>query len=183
MQSKQLATHLREIRNNQGFTLSDLAEKSGVSRATLSRIENDEVSPTAETLGHLSSAYQLPISVLLSPLDVNFDAFIGRESQKVWVDQTCGFTRTNISPPSTQLKFEIVKGQLQANQKLRYDKPSILGQEHHLIIISGKLNVTVETNQYQLSKGDCLRYKLSGSSIFETRKIAAEYLITIATER
>ena len=62
-----LAEHLRTLRVDRGLTLQELAAKSGLSRATLSRIENGEVSPTAETLGRLASAFAVPISQLLIP--------------------------------------------------------------------------------------------------------------------
>jgi len=56
-QNQALADHLRMLRVDRDLTLQELAAKSGVSRATLSRIENAEVSPTAESLGRLASAF------------------------------------------------------------------------------------------------------------------------------
>ena len=52
-----LAEHLRGLRERHGLTLATLADRSTVSRATLSRIENAETSPTAETLGRLAAVY------------------------------------------------------------------------------------------------------------------------------
>ena len=60
------------------MTLAVLAERSGISRATLSRIENAEVSPTAETLGQLAAVYALPMSQLLSPLEQGFQPVLRR---------------------------------------------------------------------------------------------------------
>ena len=50
-----LAQRLRELRLKRSWSLEELATKSGVSRATLSRIENNEVSPTAAVLATLRS--------------------------------------------------------------------------------------------------------------------------------
>ncbi|MEN3754975.1 helix-turn-helix transcriptional regulator [Mangrovibacter sp. SLW1] len=63
-----LAISLRNLRVARGLTLQQLSEHCGVSRASLSRIENGEVSPTADTLGRLASTYSLTISQLLAPL-------------------------------------------------------------------------------------------------------------------
>lgn len=71
-QNQALAEHLRKLRTDRGLRLQDLADNSGVSRATLSRIENGDVSPTAETLGRLASVLALPLSQLLAPLDPDF---------------------------------------------------------------------------------------------------------------
>ena len=76
--SSKLASHLRCLREAYDMTLAVLAERSGISRATLSRIENAEVSPTAETLGQLAAAYALPMSQLLSPLEQVFQPVLKR---------------------------------------------------------------------------------------------------------
>ena len=52
-----LAQRLRQLRGERSWSLEELATKSGVSRATLSRIENHEVSPTASVLGKLCAAF------------------------------------------------------------------------------------------------------------------------------
>ena len=46
----------REARN---WSLSELAERSGVSKAMISKIERGEASPTATVLGRLSGAFGL----------------------------------------------------------------------------------------------------------------------------
>ena len=51
---KRLAQRLRDEREQRGWSLGDLAERSGVSKAMLSKIERSEASPTAALLGRLS---------------------------------------------------------------------------------------------------------------------------------
>ena len=76
--SSKLASHLRCLYEAYDMTLAVLAERSSISRATLSRIENAEVSPTAETLGQLAAVYALPMSQLLSPLEQGFQPVLRR---------------------------------------------------------------------------------------------------------
>ncbi len=45
--SHRLAHRLRLERDSRGWSLADLAERSGVSKATISKIERPEVRPTA----------------------------------------------------------------------------------------------------------------------------------------
>ena len=47
-------------------------------------------------------------------------------------------------------------------------------------MLKGALTVTVEGETYALREGDCLRYRLFGSSRFETRRSPAYYLIVLA---
>ena len=175
-----LAARLRELRVAKDLSLQDLAARSGVSRATLSRIENGEVSPTAETLGALASAYAMTISRILAPAERPFQALVARAEQSVWQDPSHGFTRHIVSPPSGALSIEIIRCELAANQSIAYEKPSVAGLEHHLTMLKGALSITVEGETYELKEGDCLRYRLFGATRFETRRAAASYLIVLA---
>lgn len=48
--------HLRELRQQQGRTLQDVAERSGCSRSMLSKVENDHAVPSLATLVALAKA-------------------------------------------------------------------------------------------------------------------------------
>ena len=50
---RQLAERLAALRTAAGWSLDELATRSGVSRATLSRLERAETSPTATLLSRL----------------------------------------------------------------------------------------------------------------------------------
>lgn len=175
-----LAEHLRFLRTDRGLSLQELASESGVSRATLSRIENAEVSPTAETLGRLASAFGLPLSQLLAPLETGFPPLVRHADQTVWVDREKGFLRRSVSPPSGQLKLEMIEGEIAPRQRIAYDHPAFPGHEHHLVLLTGRLVLTVDGTRYELHAGDCLRYRLRGASSFETSEQPARYIIALA---
>src|SRR5712692_8552532 len=63
--SSRIAGRLRLERENRGWSLADLAERSGVSKATISKIEREEVSPTAVILVRLAGAFDLTLAGLL----------------------------------------------------------------------------------------------------------------------
>jgi len=86
-QYQALPDHLCKLRVDRGQALQDLAGESGVSRATLSRSENGEVSPAAETLGRLAAVLALPISQLLAPVEQGFLPLVRHDEQNVWTDQ------------------------------------------------------------------------------------------------
>lgn len=54
---------IKEVREKQGITQEELSFKSGVSRAIIAKLENDEnASTTTKTLFRISQALGLPIS-------------------------------------------------------------------------------------------------------------------------
>lgn len=174
-----LADHIRLLRTDRALSLQDLASASGVSRASLSRIENAEVSPTAETLGRLASAFGLPLSQLLAPLESNFPPLVRRADQSIWLDRENGFTRQTLSPPSGQLKLEMIECEISPGQRIAYDRPAFPGHEHHLVVLAGALVLTVDGTRYELQQGDCVRYRLRGASSFETGDLPARYIIAM----
>src|SRR5690349_13963530 len=63
--SAQIARRVRLERDMRSWSLADLAERSGVSKATISKIEREEVSPTAVVLVRLAGAFDLTLAGLL----------------------------------------------------------------------------------------------------------------------
>lgn len=177
--SDRLAERLKQVRLMRGWSLQELADISGVSRSTLSRVENAEVSPTADTLGSLSTAYRMTISQLLAPIEAPFTPLIKAAEQSVWHDADNGFSRKVVSPPSGGLSAEVVHCTLDAYQMISYTAPSVPGHEHHLLMLSGALTVSVGDDEHHLEPGDCLRYRLFGPSRFQTGVDPATYLILL----
>ncbi|MCZ4291129.1 helix-turn-helix domain-containing protein [Hoeflea alexandrii] len=174
-----LAERLRQIRMERDWSLQQLADASGISRSTLSRVENAEVSPTAETLGALSTAYRMTISQLLAPIEAPFTPLVRQAEQSLWHDAENGFLRRVVSPPSGGLSAEVMRCELEAYQMIAYAAPSVPGHEHHLVMLSGTLTVTVDGEEHRLEAGDCLRYQLYGPSRFQTGVDPASYFIVL----
>jgi transcriptional regulator with XRE-family HTH domain len=68
-----VAQRLREYRSDLDWTLSQLAGRSGVSKAMLSKIENAQTTPTLTTLTRLSSALSVPVTAFFRGLDEEHD--------------------------------------------------------------------------------------------------------------
>lgn len=175
-----LAGRLRSLRLERGWSLDALAARSGVSRATLSRIENGEVSPTASVLGQLCAAQGLTMSRLLSLVEEQFQPLVVRDRQTLWKDPNGQFSRRNVSPPATTLRAEVIECELQAGASITYEAPARQGLEHHLLVIKGSLSMNIDGQRYEVRLGDCLRYVLAGPSEFvASPRSGARYLLVI----
>jgi transcriptional regulator with XRE-family HTH domain len=174
-----LAQRLRQLRLERQWSLDELATRGGISRATLSRMENNDVSPTASVLGRLCTAFGLTMSRLLAQVEANGAAIVPRKDQPVWTDPATGFRRRQISPPAPDFDCELLECELPAGVRIAYDAPSRAGLEHHLYLKSGALEVILDGRNHALSPGDCLRYRLYGASVFRTAKRSAQYLLVV----
>ena len=162
-----IARRLRALRTERGWSLDDLAQRSGVSRASLSRLEHAEVSATAAVLGKLATAFGLSASRLMFMAEDGFAALVRGADQPVWEDAALGFTRRAVSPPARLLAGEVVEVRLRPGATVAYDGPPRPGLEHHLVMLAGGLCLTVDSVRHDLGPGDCLRYQLQGASRFE----------------
>ncbi|HEY7609368.1 MAG TPA: XRE family transcriptional regulator [Alphaproteobacteria bacterium] len=175
-----IAQRLRGLRAERRWSLDALAQRSGVSRATLSRLENAEVSATASVLGKLCAAYGLPMSRLMHMVEDGFAPLVRRGAQPVWTDATLGFRRRSVSPPAQPLAGEVLACELGAGARITYDRPPREGLEHHLVLIKGRLQIEVNGQTHDLKPGDCLRYQLFGPSAFATpKRCGARYYLFI----
>src|SRR5690606_34941584 len=107
----------------------------GVSRATLSRLENVEVSGTAATLGRLCAAYGIAMSRLMYLAEDDYEPLLSRAAQAVWTDPGSGYRRRAVSPPAGALAGEVIEAELKPGTRISYPGSSRPGHEHHLVML------------------------------------------------
>lgn len=62
-----LGKRLKEIRKSYGLTLEEVSQKTGLARSTLSKIENEQISPTFQAMQKLTDGLQINIPQLFAP--------------------------------------------------------------------------------------------------------------------
>ncbi|SIO20254.1 transcriptional regulator, XRE family with cupin sensor [Rhodovulum sp. ES.010] len=63
-----LGQRVRELRTARGWTLEQAARRAGLARSTLSKIENDQMSPTYEALKKLATGLGVSVPQLFTPM-------------------------------------------------------------------------------------------------------------------
>jgi transcriptional regulator with XRE-family HTH domain len=69
-----IGKRLNETRRRQGVSLRLLAERSGISKGMLSRIENAQVSPSLTTLARIAEILEIPVTSFFRGFDEERDA-------------------------------------------------------------------------------------------------------------
>jgi len=175
-----LALRLAQLREQHGWSLDELALTTGISRASLSRIERAETSPTAAILNRLCAAYGVTMSRLLQEIEENTLLLLKAEQQLIWQDSSSGFQRRTVSPPGREFKAELIEGVLPAGARIDYDAPPLQGMEQHIWLQSGGLSITMDAECWTLAEGDCLRFHLTGRSSFAADKhTGARYILVV----
>ncbi|MEV6117124.1 helix-turn-helix domain-containing protein [Streptomyces sp. NPDC052109] len=175
-----IGARLTELRTQHGWSLGELAERSGVSRSTLSRAERAETSPTAALLNRLCHVYGRTMSQLLSEVEAAPAPLVRAAEQRTWEDPHSGFVRRSVSPPHAGLRGELVEGRLAPGADISYDRPPVTGLEQHLWVLDGALEVTDGEHVHHLEPGDCLRMRVFGPTRFRCAgPVEARYVLAV----
>lgn len=65
-----LGGRIRELRKAKGYSMMKIRELTGLSKSTISEIENDKSSPTAETLQKIANALEVTVDVFFKDDEV-----------------------------------------------------------------------------------------------------------------
>jgi transcriptional regulator with XRE-family HTH domain len=175
-----VAHRLAVLRAERGWSLEDLARQTGISRATLSRLERCELSPTASVLCRLCTAYGWTLSRLMADAESSAPKLIRAQEQESWTDPETAYRRRIVSPPGAGLHGELVEIRLPPRARASFDNSPVPGLEHHLWMLEGTIEVVVSGKRFRLDPGDCLRYVLDGPSTYECKgRRRARYILAL----
>ena len=150
-----LAARLRTEREARGWSVAELAGRSGVSRAMISKVERAEASPTAVLLGKLSGAFGLTLSTLLARAEQAPGRLARRASQPQWTDPDTRYRRRVVSP-ATGGPLEIVEVELPPGASVTFPAAAYTFRHHQILVLAGTLTLTDGDVEHALGRGDCL---------------------------
>ena len=163
---QRLGVRIKSMRQSRNLTLDMLAERSGVSRAMISRVERGESSPTAALLDRLCAGLGIVLSVLFRDED-HTGPLSRRADQAVWVDPASGYVRRNVSPPGTGSGIEIVDVEMPAGARVLLDAPrGGFRLDQQIWGLAGEIVIGVGEREHRLGAGDCLAMLLDGPISF-----------------
>ena len=153
----QIARRVRLERDMRGWSLADLGERSGVSKATISKIERGEVSPTAVILVRLAGAFDLTLAGLLLRAEGEGERLSRAAEQPVWRDPETGYLRTQVfCRPDHPL--EITQVELPAGQRVVFPASSYAHIRQAVWVQTGDLVILEGGDRQLLRAGDCLGF-------------------------
>lgn len=155
--SGRLSARLKMERERRDWSLAELAHRSGVSKAMISRIERNETSPTAALLGRLSGAFGLTLSTLLGRLDESGERLRRAKDQPVWRDPGSGYVRRQISPPDA-MPLELTQVRMPPRARVSFPASSYAFIRQMIWVQQGSLSLVEGNQRYRLEAGDCLAF-------------------------
>lgn len=156
-----LGERLQSLRTERGWSLTELAEESGVSRAMINRVERGVSSPTATILGRLSGAFGMTISQLLdegptghqepgTPEDAT--GVQRGATADHWTDPETGYRRRPVS--SADFPVDVTEVSLPAGRSVTYPASAYAFLRHCIWVVQGELELVVGGEPVALAAGD-----------------------------
>ena len=176
-----IARRLRLERDARGWSLADLAERSGVSKATISKIEREELSPTAVILVRLASAFDLTLAGLLVRAEGDgAQPLLSRAAdQPVWRDPA-GYSRRQVFGRPDH-PVEVIQVEMPAGKSVVLPASSYARIRQAVWVQAGELVITEDGERHVLASGDCLGFGAPADTTFANEtKTPCSYLVVLA---
>lgn len=178
--TEQIAQHVRLEREVRGWSQADLAQRAGVSRAAVSKIERGEMSPTAVLLVRLAGAFDLTLAGLLLRAEDGGGRLMRAAEQPQWRDPDTGYRRTQVfMRPDHPL--EVVRVELPAGQRVTLPASSYARIRQVVLVQSGELVILEGSQRQTLRPGDSLGFGPPAETTFCNEGTeACTYLVMLA---
>lgn len=163
-------------RQNQGMQLVELAEKAGVSRQTLGKIESGTANPTVDTLWKIADCLDIPFASLIAE---ESDVSIKKAEELMEIrSQNGSFSAAPLFTSGKAVVFDTYIGTLEPNTEYK-STPHRDGVAEFLTIIDGELEVILENKSYHLNKQDSIRFRGDKPHVYRnpSDKIAYIYFV------
>lgn len=178
-----LGARLRAEREARGWSLTELARRSGVSRSMIHKVERGASSPTTALLSKVAGALGLTVSELLARAEggVRGARLLRAAEQPQWHDLDSGGVRRQLAPvPGSTLPLELVHVELPAGAVLTLPQTAYTFIQQLVWVVKGRLTFVEAGATRELGTGDCLELSSPAESRFHNATRApCEYLVAV----
>jgi len=177
-----IAARLLALRQVQALSLADLAERSGVSKAMISKVERAQSSPTAVLLGRLAAGLGVPLAQLLTEDKEQPQRLRTRAEQEIWRDPKAGYLRRQVAERRGG-GVELVEVELPRSAQVDYPRWSGKPYRQCLWMLEGALRVDYGDERFELSPGDCLDFGVDRPLAFKALgRTGCRYLLAASPQ-
>jgi transcriptional regulator with XRE-family HTH domain len=147
--------------------LEDLAERAGVSRAMISKVERGEKNPTLVVAAKVAEGLGVTISELLGVEERREIVVVPRQRRMTVRDPETGFERQLLSPTFGGRGVEFVRHVVPHGSTSGEFPPHRRGVEVYVVIEKGRLRTFIGDEEHLLDVGDALYFAADVSYRFD----------------
>lgn len=155
--NKIVSTNLKTIRESKKLSLDQAAKLTGVSKSMLGQIERGDTNPTISVLWKIANGLKVSFTSIIEKTVSN--AEIIRYDEIVPLKENDGkYINYSIFSFDESRRFETYHIEILPEGKLSA-LPHLVGTEEYITVFGGQVSITLEDEQFDLGKGDSIRFK------------------------
>jgi len=149
---------IRAVRLKKGLKLKDVARETGLSVSLISKVENNNTSPSLSTLIKLSNFLGMDAGYILGDSEKKkISVVCHKEDRKVWTSDDYKIHFELLNPSLRNKRFEVVQARLK-----RFEVPSERytheGDEFGMVL-KGEIKVELGDEVHVLKEGDSIYFR------------------------
>lgn len=173
-----VASHVRSLRAQRGLSLSELARMAGLSKATLSALEQGSGNPTVDTVWALSQALNVPVGALMRTTDERQSTRVVRAGEGEELSGSVLNVRL-LAQPDRASRIELLAATI-IGHDARNSEPHAAGTVEHIIVREGRMTVGPIEDPVELHPGDYASFLADRPHLYRADSDSAAALIVIA---
>jgi transcriptional regulator with XRE-family HTH domain len=150
----QLGSRLRSLRTQRGWTLGDLAQRTNLSEAYLSRIESGDRQPSLAVLFDLARTYHISMASLFEEAPLNSSVVVRSSDATVYQGNGLLYRLLSTQGNSANLRPIHVKISVNRQDEHLYHHEG----EEWLYVLSGQLRLILGNEEFTLNSGDAAHF-------------------------
>jgi transcriptional regulator with XRE-family HTH domain len=165
--SGRVGERVRALRHERGWTLESLAERSGVSRAMISKLERGEKNPTLVVAAKVAEGLGVSLSQLVGIEARRHVVVVPRERRMTMRDPETGFERQLLSPSFGGRGLEFIRNVVPEGSTSGEFPPHRRGVEEYVVVEKGRLRAVLGGEEYVLDEGDAAYFEADVAHRFD----------------
>ncbi len=144
-----------------------LAERSGVSRAMISKLERGEKNPTLVVAAKLAEGLGVTLSELVGIEERREVVVVPKEERMVMRDPKTGFERQLLSPAFAGGGVEFLRNVIPGGSTSGEFPPHRKGVAEYLVVERGRLRAVLGDEEFSLEEGDAVYFEADVAHRFD----------------
>jgi transcriptional regulator with XRE-family HTH domain len=178
-----LAENLRRARGDRGWSLRELAARSEVSKALLSRIERGDGNPSIETLFRIAAALACPVSELIAiEVAARTEVIRADEGRSVVSERGQALSRL-IFASSGHDHIEIFEFTMEPNTSTEWEGHPAHRVTEFAVVESGSVMVGPDGEESLLGRGDAISFRHGARNSYRSFDEDARLVCVVAYDR
>jgi len=165
-----IGERIRRQRKKFGFSLRELGARTGLTAGSLSQIENDQISPSLNSLQNIATALQVPMFYFLETSQPSCIVRVAERRKLYFPDSQIGYDL--LAPELTRQMMPLLIKMEPGSRRIAL--PLAHPTEQWFFVLQGRLEITIGEATHLLEQGDSIYF--DGDLLREFASVSDEEL-------